>query len=235
VSIDPAVVAEHYRAVQQRIAAARAQNGGTVRSTVQIVCVTKGFGTDAIDAVRAAGAVAIGESYAQELLTKVDHLTGLDLHFIGRLQTNKVRAIAQHVALWQSVDREPLAIEIAKRAPGAAVLVQVNSSGEASKGGCEPDDTEALVERCQALGLDVQGLMTVGRTGPPSGAREGFALTRAIADRLGLEQCSMGMTDDLEIAVQEGATMVRVGSALFGPRPRADHSAPDTARPATLR
>ena len=146
-----------------------------------------------------------------------------------------MRAIAAHVALWQSVDRAALAVEIAKRAPAASVLVQVNSSDEASKGGCDPREVEALVERCRALGLRVCGLMTVGRTGAPQDARAGFALTRALADRLGLEHCSMGMTDDLEIAVQEGATMVRVGSALFGPRPRADHAAPDTARPATLR
>jgi PLP dependent protein len=186
---------------------------------VTIVAVTKGFGRDAIDAARAAGLTEIGENYAQDVVAKRDALVGLHLHFIGRLQKNKVRAIATVVACWQSVDRLALGEEIARRAPGARVLVQVNVSEESSKGGCPPDDAPDLVARLRALGLEVAGLMTVGRTGPPSEARPGFAVLRALADRLGLVERSMGMSDDLDIAVAEGATIVRVGSALFGARP----------------
>ncbi len=102
--------------------------------------------------------------------------------------------------------------------------MQVNVSEEPSKGGCPPGAAPELVERLRALGLDVAGLMTVGRSGPAVEARPGFAVLRALADRLSLVERSMGMSDDLEIAVAEGATMVRVGSALFGARP--PHVAP---------
>jgi pyridoxal phosphate enzyme (YggS family) len=197
----------------------RIASTGVDPRTVRIVAVTKGFGSDAIDAARAAGLSDIGENYAQDVLAKREALAGLQLHFIGRLQRNKVRAIAPLVACWQSVDRLELGEEIARRAPAARVLVQVNVTEEPTKGGCAPDDTRDLVDRLGSLGLEVGGLMTVGRTGPPIEARRGFAALRALADRLGLVECSMGMTDDLEMAVAEGATIVRVGSALFGPRP----------------
>jgi PLP dependent protein len=212
--IEPQVVAERYSLVQTRIANAL---GSDIRA-VRVVCVTKAFTADAIDAVRAVGAHDIGENYAQELMSKCNHLAGLTVHFIGRLQTNKIRVLAPIVSVWQSVDREPVATEIARHAPAASVFVQVNSSGEPSKAGCEPREAARLVEWCRSLGLDVRGLMTVGRTGAAEAARPGFALTRELVDQLGLRDCSMGMTDDLEVAVQEGATMVRVGSALFGPR-----------------
>lgn len=197
----------------------RIANAGGDPERVTIVAVTKGFSGDAIDAARAAGLFDIGENYAQDVAAKHEALVGLRLHFIGRLQKNKVRVLAPLVACWQSVDRVALGEEIARRAPGARVLVQVNVTGEPSKGGCPPQDAAALVARCRALGLDVAGLMTVGRTGPAVEARGGFALLGVLADRLGLVERSMGMTDDLEIAVAEGATMVRVGSALFGARP----------------
>jgi uncharacterized pyridoxal phosphate-containing UPF0001 family protein len=99
------------------------------------------------------------------------------------------------------------------------VLVEVNVSGEAQKGGCDPTDADKIVGECRRLGLDVRGLMCVGRAGEPDDARVGFRLLRRMVDDLGLEVCSMGMSADLEVAVEEGATMVRVGSALFGERP----------------
>jgi pyridoxal phosphate enzyme (YggS family) len=207
-------IAHALETVRDRIAVA-----GGDPERVTIVAVTKGFGSKAIDAARAAGLSEIGENYAQDVVAKRDALAGLHLHFIGRLQKNKVRVIAPLVACWQSVDRVTLGEEIARRAPGARVLVQVNVSEEPSKGGCPPGDAPELVERLGALGLDVAGLMTVGRTGPAIEARPGFAVLRALADRLGLVECSMGMSDDLELAVAEGATIVRVGSALFGARP----------------
>ena len=226
-------MARQLEAVRARIAAV-----GRDPSDVTVIAVTKGFGPEAIVAAVGAGLVEVGENYAQECVAKIaaarDQLAGPGsggvggvggvtvaprLHFIGRLQTNKVRLLSPHVALWQSVDRLPLGREIARRAAGARVLVQVNVSDEPAKGGCAPGDADALVGALLALGLDVRGLMAVGPTGPPDMARPGFAWLRAECDRLGLAVCSMGMTDDLEIAVAEGSTMVRVGSALFGMRP----------------
>jgi pyridoxal phosphate enzyme (YggS family) len=189
---------------------------------VRLVAVTKGFGADAIAAVRAAGVDDIGESYAQELLARRDVLDGARVHFIGRVQTNKVRSVAALVDLWQSVDREQAAVEIARRAPGAEVLVQVNVSGEETKAGCSPAETPLFVARCQELGLEVRGLMTIAARQSASrsaaDAASGFARLRTLVDRLGLPECSMGMSDDFEAAVGEGATLIRVGAAIFGPR-----------------
>jgi pyridoxal phosphate enzyme (YggS family) len=210
----PASVAERLAAVRERIAGA----GGT---DVQVLAVTKTFGAEAVLAAAAAGCDGIGENYAQELVAKLDGLDGLPpVHFIGQLQTNKVRMLAGLVDVYETVDRESLAAEIAKRAPGARVLVQVRpDEAEGGKGGCAPSLVPPLVERCRALGLQVLGLMTVGPTeGGPEAARPGFRAVRALVDRLGLQVCSMGMTGDLEVAVEEGSTQVRVGSALFGPR-----------------
>jgi uncharacterized pyridoxal phosphate-containing UPF0001 family protein len=142
------------------------------------------------------------------------------VHFIGRLQSNKVRQLAGVVDVWETIDRPALVTELARRAPGATILVQVNTTGEPGKGGCPPDDVAALVEAARAAGLVVDGLMTVGPTvGGAEAARPGFRTTRRLLDRLGLATCSMGMSDDLEAAIEEGATRVRLGTALFGPRP----------------
>jgi uncharacterized pyridoxal phosphate-containing UPF0001 family protein len=164
----------------------------------------------------------IGENYAQELLDKraVAQDAGLAIHFIGRLQSNKVRLVADAVAVWETVDRPSLVDEIARRGPGATVLIQVNATGEPNKGGCPPDDVRLLAERARAAGLMVDGLMTVGPTeGGAEAARPAFRVVRSLVDELGLVTCSMGMTDDLEVAVDERTTRVRLGTALFGPRP----------------
>lgn len=212
--IDPAAVAAALDRVRARI---RAAGGG---DDVAILPVTKAFGRDAIDAARASGCTAIGENYAQELLAKRDACAGLEVHFIGQLQTNKVRQLAGLVSVYETVDRSKLAREIAKRAPGARVMIQVDTAGETGKAGCPPGALDALVDEVRGLGLDLLGLMTVGPTeGGPEAARSGFRAVRAAADRLGLAECSMGMTADLEVAVEEGSTQIRVGSALFGARP----------------
>jgi pyridoxal phosphate enzyme (YggS family) len=167
----------------------------------------------------------IGENYAQELLAKLASYDASGrprpaIHFIGRLQSNKVRQLAGTVDVWESVDRAGLLDAIARRAPGATVLIQVNATGEPGKGGCQPGDVAALAERAGSLNLDLNGLMTVGPTDGDAAATErAFDLTRRLTDELGLATCSMGMTDDLEIAVAAGSTRVRVGTALFGPRP----------------
>jgi PLP dependent protein len=165
----------------------------------------------------------IGENYAQELLGKRSAAVagGAAIHFIGRLQSNKVRLVADAVAVWETVDRPSLVEEVARRAPGATVLIQVNATAEPAKGGCPPDEVGALLERARSAGLAVDGLMTIGPTeGGPEAARPAFRLVRQLVDELGLVTCSMGMTDDLEIAVEEGTTRVRLGTALFGPRPQ---------------
>jgi pyridoxal phosphate enzyme (YggS family) len=217
-------VAEHLTEVRERVAAA-ARSAGREPDTVTIVVVTKEVGLDRVRAAIAAGAVDLGENRAQELVTKAGTLArdedaptrALRWHFIGRLQRNKVRIAAPHVALWQSIDRFELAVEVGHRAPGAAVLVQVNVTGEAQKGGCAPDEAEALVETCRANRCHVEGLMTV----PPAvgDPRPVFARLRRMTDDLQLRVCSMGMSGDFELAIAEGATMVRVGAAIFGPRP----------------
>ncbi len=217
-SIDVPAVAERLELIRARIR--RALGPGADRR-VDIVAVTKSFGPEAYRAAAAVGLVDVGENYAQELVAKHAELpSGLVVHFIGQLQTNKVRLVAPCVDVYESVDRPSLATEIARRAPGAAVLVQVDTSGGLGKGGCATGDVPALVAHCSDLGLEVRGLMAVGpTTGGPEAARPGFRQVRHLVDELGLSVCSMGMSDDLEVAVEEGSTQVRVGSALFGARP----------------
>lgn len=216
-TVDPHAVGDAVSSVRRRI---HELSGDRV---VQLIAVTKGFGLDAVDAVVAAGCHSIGESYAQELRQKfatVDVAFMPEVHFIGRLQTNKVTSIAGLVDVWHSVDRIAVADAIASRATAAEVFVQVNTTGEPAKGGCDPTDTASLVARCQGLGLAVLGLMTVGPTSGDSGlTRSAFVLLRRQADDLGLAACSMGMSHDFEIAVEQGSTHVRIGSALFGERP----------------
>ena len=190
---------------------------------VGIVGVTKGFGAEAIDAAVTAGCDAIGENYAQEVLEKRATLERLrpEVQFLGRLQRNKVRQLVGLVDVWCSLDRAAVIDEVAKRSPGARILVQVDTTGDPAKGGCDFDETAALVDRAIGQGLMVDGLMTVGPTGSDSeAARVGFRRVRALVDQLDLVVCSMGMTDDLDVAVQEGSTQVRVGTALFGARSR---------------
>ena len=194
----------------------------TFRHDVEVVAVTKGFGESAIDAAVDAGCTVIGENYAQELVAKRNTIERRSpkVEFIGRLQTNKVRLVADLVDVWASVDRAAVIGEIAKRAPGARVLVQVDSAEDPGKGGCPVREVARLVSIARDQGLVVDGLMTVGPTGrAPEAARSGFRTVRGLVDDLGLTVCSMGMSGDLVVAIEEGATEVRVGTALFGPRP----------------
>ncbi|MGK2949945.1 MAG: YggS family pyridoxal phosphate-dependent enzyme [Acidimicrobiales bacterium] len=205
--------------VRERIA-----DAGGDPDAVRLVAVTKGHPVEAVQAALAAGLLDLGESYAQELVAKADELAELRpearvrWHAIGGLQRNKVRLLAPHVALWQSVDRLSLAGEIARRAPGALVLVQVNVSGAEQQGGCPPARVASVVEGCRDLGLEVRGLMAIGARGTEEEVRAGFRQVRELADGLELPERSMGMSGDLELAVAEGSTMVRVGTDLFGPR-----------------
>lgn len=213
-------IAAALHAVRDRI-----ERAGGDPEAVRIVAATKGHSAAEARAAVAAGLADLGESYAQELVPKAEAL--LDeppaagpprWHMIGRLQRNKVRSVAPYVTLWQSVDRLSLAAEIARRAPGAPVLVQVSADGDPDRGGAPVRFVASVVEGARDLGLEVAGLMTVAPMGGPEVARTAFASTRALADRLELPVRSMGMSADLEVAVAEGSTMVRVGTALFGPR-----------------
>jgi pyridoxal phosphate enzyme (YggS family) len=211
--INPDEVAERVTRIRGEIA----QRG---QHAVSLVAVTKSFGLDAIHAAVHARCDAIGENYAQELLDKVAlQLPDIDVHFIGGIQSNKVKALAPHVALWQSVDKESVVKELAKRAPGAQVLLQVNTTGEGTKGGVAPSELELLLGQASDLGLGVRGLMTIGPTqGSDAEKRQAFVLLRSLADKYGLAECSMGMSDDYGIAVECGSTMIRIGSRLFGER-----------------
>jgi PLP dependent protein len=212
---DPALV----EAIAERGAAVRSRITARTDRDVRVVCVTKAHPPVVAASALAAGFVDLGENYAQELRDKVPVVgPGARWHFIGQLQTNKVRLVAGTVDTWHTVDRRSLVRELARRVPGTRVLVQLDLAGLAGRGGCAPSAAPALVEEARSAGLDVVGLMGVAPPGAPEDARPGFRLLRELADDLGLPERSMGMSGDLEVAVEEGATVVRIGSDLVGPR-----------------
>ena len=200
---------------------------------VLLIGVTKAFPVELCRRAFAAGMIDLGENYAQELASKADEFGVADAgsgvssetqaaprwHFIGGLQRNKVKLLAGKVGLWQTIDRTSLLDEIAKRCPGDRVLIQVNTTGEPQKSGCEPEFVNELVNHGRSLDLDVRGLMTVGPTDTSIDPRPSFEALRRLGEACGVTELSMGMSGDYELAVAEGATMVRVGSALFGARP----------------
>lgn len=208
--------------VAARAAGVRRRIAELTDRKVTLVAVTKGHPPEVAAAALAAGCTDLGESYAQELFPKAELLAGAEVpprwHFIGRLQSNKVRTLAPVVHMWHTIDRASVAAEVAKRAPGAAVLVQLDLAGLPGRGGCDPAAVPDLVRRCVDLGLEVRGLMGVGVPGPPEDSRPGFRLLDRMATELGIEERSMGMSGDMEVAVEEGSTIVRVGTALVGPR-----------------
>jgi PLP dependent protein len=198
-------------------------------AAVRVVAVTKRFGADAVAAAVAAGLTDIGENYAQELVAKATAApallpaepqssgTAVRWHFLGAIQRNKVPALAPFVDCWETVARLAEGEAIGRRRPGADVLVEVDVSGAAGRNGCPPAAVPDLVAALGDAGVHVRGLMTVAPLGAP--ARPAFRSVRELADRLGLAERSMGMSDDLEDAVAEGATIVRIGRGLFGDRP----------------
>jgi PLP dependent protein len=211
--IDPVEVAE-------RVAQVRREIADRTDRQVSIVAVTKTFGVDAWVAAHDAGCDGIGENYAQELGAKAAEMSPpLPVHFIGAIQSNKVKVIAPIVTVWQGVDRVSVIDEIARRAPGATVLLQVNTTGESSKSGVEPVVVAQLCQHVARQGLDLRGLMTLGPTGGGEAeTRASFELLRSLADDHGLRDCSMGMSGDYRLAVECGATIIRLGTTLFGAR-----------------
>lgn len=212
-----AEVVERLGAVRERIEAATSG-----RRRVNVVAVTKGFAAPLITTAVDAGLTELGENYAQELVAKaVGAPASVRWHFLGALQRRRAPSLVPHVAVWEAMDRVEAADVVADRQSGAAVFLQVNVVGDPAKQGCAVADAPALVSHCRKRGLDVRGLMTVGPAGDLPRSRRCFADLATMADDLGLAELSMGMSDDYEIAVAEGATTVRLGRALFGPRPSA--------------
>jgi pyridoxal phosphate enzyme (YggS family) len=211
-------IAQRWAEVRERVDAA-AQRSGRDPDAVRIVAATKTVPVDPIRELLAGGCVDVGENRAQELLAKAPELEGgppFTWHFIGPVQRNKVNALAPWVTWWHTVDRPALVTALGSRVPGATVLLEVNVAGEPQKAGCEPAAVPRLAETARAAGLDVVGLMAIPPH--PGDPRRWFATLADLAAREGLRELSMGMSEDYETAVEEGATMIRLGRVLFGPR-----------------
>ncbi len=227
------MIAEKVSEVRERIRKA-CERASRKPETVQLIAVTKGFGVERIREAVEAGIQDIGENFVQELRAKRQELNDPTVrwHFVGHLQSNKVKYIADFICLVHSLDHRSVAEEIDKR--GARIgrvieaLVEVNTSGEKSKFGVYP---EASLEFVKALAryknLKVKGLMTIGPFVPdPEDSRPAFRTLRQLRDEIAsagidnveMRELSMGMTKDFEVAIEEGATLVRIGTAIFGPR-----------------
>lgn len=223
-------IAHHLAAVRARIAQAELRFGRTP-GAVGLLAVSKSHPAAAIRAAYAAGQFRFGESYAQEAVAKLSSVTDLPLewHFIGPLQSNKTRDVAARFAWVHSVERDKIARRLNEQRPAALpplnVCIQVNVSGEASKAGVTPDEVVPLAQTIRALPqLRLRGLMAI--PAPQTDfekQRAGFRVVRELYEQLRhagyeLDTLSMGMTDDLEAAIAEGATLVRIGTAIFGER-----------------
>lgn len=209
-------VSSNLAAVRARIAAS-----GVDPSSVTVLAVTKTFGPDAVRAAAHAGLRDVAESFANELVATHDAagVEGLTWHYLGALQRNKLARLAPRVDVYQSLGTEREALALARRAPGARCYVEVNVSGAANRPGCDPGGLGAVLAAARGAGLAVEGLMCVASPDRDA-ARGHFATVRALADAAGLERCSMGMSQDYDLACAAGATMIRLGTALFGARPK---------------
>jgi pyridoxal phosphate enzyme (YggS family) len=229
-SVDSGEIGRRLDAVRGRIAAAQ-RRAGRASEAVRLVLASKTQPPQAVRAAYDSGARDFGENYVQEALAKQGELADLkDIrwHLIGHLQTNKARIAAGSFDIIQSLDSIRLAEALARARPDKPmpVLLEINLGGEASKTGVAPDDAEALI-RAAGGKVEVLGLMAIPPPGPDAEhSRPYFVRLRQLRDRLAaatgiaLSELSMGMTDDFEVAIEEGATIVRVGRAIFGERPR---------------
>jgi pyridoxal phosphate enzyme (YggS family) len=223
-------IAARLEETRRRIAAA-AIAAGRDPSRVKLVAVSKTKSSEAVREAYAAGQRAFGENYAQELAAKAEALADLDAlewHFIGHLQTNKAKVAARHAGVVHTIDSGALARELAKRVAREgrgplAVLLEVNVAGEAQKAGVSPSEIAEVMDAVQAEpALALRGLMTVPPAGDANAARRAFETLATLRNLHGgeavLPELSMGMSADLEAAVAAGATLVRVGTAIFGAR-----------------
>jgi len=223
-------LADRVAAVRDRIAHA-AKSAGRAPESVRLVAVAKRHPASAVREAYALGLRSFGENYAQELVAKaaeVGPLDGIEWHMIGHLQTNKARHVAPLIAMVHTIDSPHVAAELGKRAAklGRTIgaLIEVNVAGDPAKSGCAPDALAAIIDAVRgARGLELHGLMTM----PPysddlEASRPFFARLRELQARHGgtqaLPELSMGMSHDLEVAIAEGATIVRIGTAIFGER-----------------
>ena len=186
----------------------------------KIIAVTKSFDKEAIVIAKEAGIQAVGENYAQELIEKHGTLGDLEIewHMIGAVQRNKIRKLSGILSLWQSVDRIEVLEEIKKRDPAGKVLIQINPLGEIGKGGCSFQEAGSLIEHGLEIGLSVEGVMAVGVQGDLEKTSDIFTKVEALTDEFGLPERSIGMSDDIEVAIDHGSTMLRIRRALFGER-----------------
>jgi PLP dependent protein len=228
----PDAIARHRLQVLARIQAAT-ERAGRPADAVALIAVSKTQSATAIRTAHAAGQRAFGESYLQEALDKqglLADLADIEWHFIGRIQSNKTHRIVAHFDWVHGLADLGHARRLSEQRPASRpplnVCLQVNLSGEASKGGVAPDELGALLDQCRELpGLRVRGLMTLpAPSEDETEQRRPFRALRELRDRLATPECplevlSMGMSDDLEAAILEGATQVRIGTAVFGARP----------------
>lgn len=218
-------IAANLQAVRARIDAA-CRAAGRRSEDVRLLAVSKTWPAPALRELAGLGQRAFGESYVQEALPKLAELADLDLewHFIGPLQSNKTRVVAENFSWVHSVERlkiaERLAAQRPANLPSLNICLQVNVSGETSKSGCAPAEAPALARAVATLpNLRLRGLMAIPEpTDDPALQRARFAGLRRLRDELGLDTLSMGMSHDLEAAIMEGANIVRIGTALFGER-----------------
>ena len=218
---------DNLQAVKSRIDAA-SRACARDPQTVRLLAVSKTHAPERVREAFAAGQRAFGENYVQEALDKMDALADLPIewHLVGPLQSNKTRAVAERFHWVHTVEREKIARRLAEqRPPGAAplnVLIQVNVSGEASKSGVAPGEARALAAAVAAMpALRLRGLMAIPEPGAPAERYRALAeLYERLRGEFGLDTLSLGMSDDLETAIAAGSTMVRIGTALFGPRER---------------
>ena len=229
------MIAENLAEVRERISQA-IQKSGREPDSVRLITVSKQISVDRIEEARAAGAVVFGENKIQEAISKIEQMEaeGIFWHFIGHLQKNKIKFLDERFDLIHSVDSFELAEKIAKHYHSEnrvqRILLQVNVSGEAAKFGMEPKELEKqMAEFFQLQGIQVEGLMTIPPfDSDPENSRRHFSRLRELREQyekqngLPLNQLSMGMSNDFEVAIEEGATLVRVGTAIFGPRPKLD-------------
>jgi len=216
-------VAANLAAVRARIARA-AERARRDPAGVRLIAVSKTMPAALVRAAIDAGATDVGENYVQEAIDKRAVVgDGARWHLIGHLQRNKAARAVETFDCIQTIDSPALAAAVARHAAAAGrtmrVLLEVKLGGEASKSGVPPADLPALLDAARVSALVVDGLMTVPPPGEPEAARPHFRALRELAARHGLRELSMGMTDDFEVAIEEGATMIRIGRAIFGARP----------------
>lgn len=189
------------------------------QNPVKLIAVTKGFTYEEVSLASELGVRDFGENYAQEILTK-DPLVKADIswHFIGQIQSNKIRKVSHLVDTWHSVTSVKIAREIHKRNKCAELLLQVSVKGPSNSKGFTIEELPHALSELREEKIDVAGLMTMGVPGDKIATRHSFNKLRELANTFELPECSMGMSDDLEIALESGSTMLRIGSAIFGNR-----------------